>query len=383
MTPSELLALKALVVAEEARQAAEQLPGNRIADSDGALQTQETPMYSWICPNSYRHGRRWRVFFRDIQGRRKALTFATEAEAEAWRTEATKLLVSDGRPIVDVVKAYLDQLTDRKVSTLTTLRYRFQSVTKGRERLPLELFPWLAAWKERVATKSRATQIGTLVALQGLVTFAGVPKALAGVKPTGEVKAGKEQLRIDEARRFVVAALEAGDPLAVAAATMAFTGLRPGEVVALQARDVDDGGAVLWVPGTKTAAAKRQIPVDAEFQPMLLGAATGKGADALLFDFEPERRRPTKDPRKARLDALLRRVHQLCEVAGVPEVCAHSMRGLNATLRKTGGASDDSITRALGHVSIDTTRRSYFAPGIAEQADARRAHGRLLRSRAA
>lgn len=341
-------------------------------------------MYSWICPNPYPHGRRHKVVFRNIQGNRKSRTFATADEALAWIAQARKHLVTDGRAVEDVVAAYLESLAgDRKSSTIATLRYRFQSVVKGRERVPVSLFPWLRAWQERVAKRSRATQVGTLAALQGLTAFAGIKAALASIKPTGEVRAGKDQLRIDEARRFVAVALEAGDPLAVAAATMAFTGLRPGEAMALQARDVDDGGAVLWVPGTKTKAARRQIPVDAEFQPVLLAAATGKGAGELLFDHEPQRRRVAKDACKARRDALLRRVHQLCRAAGVPEVCAHSMRGLNATLRKTGGASDDSITRALGHVSIDTTRRSYFAPGVAEAADARRAHGRLIRAKSA
>ena len=46
-----------------------------------------------------------------------------------------------------------------------------------------------------------------------------------------------------------------------------------------------------------------------------------------------------------------RRVRDLCKAARVPRVVPHSLRGLNATLRKTGGATDDTITRALGHVS--------------------------------
>ena len=95
------------------------------------------------------------------------------------------------------------------------------------------------------------------------------------------------------------------------------------------------------------------------------------------------RQRASKDQGKAKRDALLRRVRGLCQVAGVKRVVSHSLRGLNATLRLTGGATDEAITRALGHVDISTTRRSDFAPGIAEQTDARRAHGRLLSSKAA
>ena len=171
---------------------------------------------------------------------------------------------------------------------------------------------------------------------------------------------------------------DGGRPLALAAVTMVVTGCRPGEVLALRSRDVNDGGTILHVRGTKTKAAKRSIPIDPAFQPILMGAALGKESDALLFDFQPERERANKDEGKAKRDALLRRVRSLCKAAGVQRVVSHSLRGLNATLRLTRGARDESITKALGHVDISTTRRSYFAPGIAEKTEARRAHGRLL-----
>lgn len=355
-----------------------------IAPTDGVLQPKEDPMYCWIAPHPYPHYSRFKVWFKDIQGRRRSLTFPTREEASAWIVDAQRLLVSDGRPITEVVDAYLASLTDRKASTLATLRFRLQALIGGRQRIAIEAFPWPVAWKERVANQSRASQTGILAALRGLVAYAGLPlKVLQGLQPTGVVRAGKEQLHIDEARRFVTEGLMAADPLALAAVTMAVTGVRPGEVLALRARDVDDGGAILHVYGTKTRAAKRSVPVDPAFQPILTGAALGKEPDAFLFDFQPERDRGHKDEGKAKRDALLRRVRALCKTAGVRRVVSHSLRGLNATLRLTGGATDDSITRALGHVDISTTRRSYFAPGIAEQNDARRAHGRLLPTRGA
>ena len=384
MTAAELAALKALVAAEESRHAAQQLSDNRTADTDGVLQSKEDPMYSWIAPNPYRHYNRFKVWFRDIEGDRKSLTFATEAEADSWIADSQRLLVKDGRPIEDVVNAYLASLTDRKSSTLVTLRYRLTSVITGKNRVPIEAFPWNVAWSEHVAKQSRASQTGILAALRGLLAYAGLRGApLGGIKVNGVRKEGKDQLHIDEARKFIATALMAADPLALAAATMIVTGCRPSEVLSLRARDVDDGGALLHVYGTKTKKAKRPIPVDPAYQPILLGAAKGKASDELLFDFIPERQRASKDHGKAKRDALLRRVRGLCQAAGVKRVVSHSLRGLNATLRLTGGATDEAITRALGHVDISTTRRSYFAPGIAEQTDARRAHGRLLPSKAA
>jgi hypothetical protein len=77
-------------------------------------------MYSWIAPNPYRHHNRFKVWFRDIEGDRKSLTFGTETEAASWIADSQRLLVKDGRPIENVVNAYLASLTDRKSSTLVT-----------------------------------------------------------------------------------------------------------------------------------------------------------------------------------------------------------------------------------------------------------------------
>jgi hypothetical protein len=66
------------------------------------------------------------------------------------------------------------------------------------------------------------------------------------------------------------------------------------------------------------------------------------------------------------------------ETVRTQRVVSHSMRGLNATLRLTGGATDDTITKALGHVDISTTNGSYIAPGARERVEAPRAFGRLL-----
>ena len=45
-------------------------------------------------------------------------------------------------------------------------------------------------------------------------------------------------------------------------------------------------------------------------------------------------------------------VRRLCRLAGVTEVCAHSLRGLHATLALEGGATADAVARALGHGSF-------------------------------
>lgn len=346
---------------------------------DGAPQPEGEPMYSWISTKPYHHHRTYRVWFKAIDGEKRYETYKTEAEALAFIARAQLLVVKDGRPIEDVIDAYLASQTKLRPSSRKTLGYRLRAIIRGRERLPIEVFPWRTAWGLHVEPQSGDSQHGILAALHGLVAFAKLKgEPLAELKVSKTKNEGKPHLHITEAKAFIAAALAAGDPLAIAAATMAVTGLRPGEAMALQARDCDDGASVIWVVRGKTRKARRMIAVEPRFRPALARMTEGKAAGDLLFAYEGTRRRTNTDPAKARTDALLRRVRQLCTAAGVPEVVSHSMRGLNADLRALGGSSHQGIADALGHESFRTTTRHYLDPAVAELSDSRRSHGRLL-----
>jgi len=341
-------------------------------------------MYAWIGSKPYAHRKAWRVLFKRVDGTRGYQAFQTEAQAVAFIVDAQRYLVKDGRPIEDVIDAYVASQTLLRPSSRTTLKYRLRAITKGPEWMPIEAFPWEAAWAAHVEPQSGDSQHGILAALGGLVAFAKVRgQPLAGLKVTKPKRTGKPGLRVTEARKFITTAFEAGDPLALAAATMALTGLRPGEVMALRARDCDDGGALLWVDASKTEAGRRVVDVEEAFRPMLVALTEGKAAGDPLFAFEPRRRRANTTPTKARTDALLKRVPQLCGEANVPEVVSHSLRGVNATLRKLGGATNDEVTRALGWTSIEVGKRHYLAPGTMERVEGRRIHGRLLPAKSA
>lgn len=372
-------ALDAARKAEHLSRAANPGHDTSIATDDGLPPPEEEPMYSWIGSKPYAHRKTWRVLFKRIDGSRGYRAFQNAADATAFITDAQQYLVKDGRPIEEVIEAYVASQTLLRASSRTTLRYRLRAICKGRERLPIELFPWAGAWGEHIQQQSGDSQHGILAALQGLVAYAKLRgEPLKELKVSKTRNEGKPQLRISEAKRFIACALGAGDPLAVAAATMAVTGLRPGEVMALMARDCDDGASVIWVERGKTRKARRTIDVEPAFRAVLAKVTVGKAAGDLLFSFEGKRRRPNTNPTKARIDALLRRVRQLCKEAGVPEVVSHSLRGLNATLRTLGGSSHQAIADALGHESFRTTSRHYLDPAVAEQADSRRSHGRLL-----
>ena len=168
----------------------------------------------------------------------------------------------------------------------------------------------------------------------------------AAVSPVGKKRAGKSQLRIDEARRFEAAAramAEAGDRGALGVLLMLHLGMRQGEVGARTSRDLDDEGRVLWVSSGKTRHARRRLRIPESLRPLLLGAARDRNADALLFysgDRPPHRR------------YFWQKVRAVCQRASVPEVCPHSLRGLHATLALEAGATSELVARALGHGKI-------------------------------
>lgn len=180
----------------------------------------------------------------------------------------------------------------------------------------------------------------------------------AKIRKVGRLATGKPQLTADEARRFLDTALnmaEADNLGAVAVALQLSLGLRSSEVLGRRVRDLDEGGTVLIIAHGKTANARRRPEVPDFLRPHLLKLAAGKPADAFLFGAGPG-----GEPRLTGF--LIRQVHKVCERAGVPKVCAHSLRGLHATLALRQGVSSQAVASALGHGSFAVTARHYADP---------------------
>ena len=179
----------------------------------------------------------------------------------------------------------------------------------------------------------------------------------AKIQPVGRQAMGKTQLRIDEARRFEAVALsraQAGDVPALGALLMMYLGLRQGEVAARVARDIDDGGRVLWVPSGKTKNARRRLKIPEHLRPLVLAVAKDKRPDEPIFY-------PTHHQQHHR-GCYVGQVKRLCRMASVPEVVPHSLRGLHATLALEGGATADAVAKALGHSSFAMTAPHYASP---------------------
>jgi integrase len=321
---------------------------------------------------------RWRAWFKTLDGERTYKTFDGLEDALAFiSTGIRRTLKGGGHPIGDVLDQYLERRTDLKPSSVRTMRFRLGAMFQGRRAMPVEAFPWMKAWNQHVVLQSIDSQHGVAGALRGFLAHCrneGLVKRVPAPPPIkGRKRRGKPQLRIDEARKLAAEALRRGDPLALAAATMVLTGLRPGEVMGLKVRDCDDGASVLWVEAGKTDAARRAVEVATELRPFLIRITADRPALDPLFAYEAGRRRESQDHGKSRTDALLRRLRHLCvDEAKVPEVVPHSLRGLHATLASGFGATSHAVAAALGHTSFAVTARHYVDGDTPERARSRR-----------
>ncbi len=132
---------------------------------------------------------------------------------------------------------------------------------------------------------------------------------------------GNEQRTIDEISRWLVHAMKLipTEPGALAAVLLLICGLRSSEVVSCVVRDLDHCGEILRIPTGKTRAASRLVAIPESIRPHLVELCAGRGPTELIFG---QRRRGW--PRHW--------VTRICKVAGVPVLCAHSMRSLHAAL---------------------------------------------------
>jgi integrase/recombinase XerC len=168
-------------------------------------------------------------------------------------------------------------------------------------------------------------------------------------------------LRQDEARELVAAAArlaDDGSPLGLRDVAMLellyATGVRVGELVALDVDDLDRERNVLRVLGK--GRKERTVPfgrpaaeaVDAWLtrgRPQLVAA----GAGAALF----------LGARGARIDqrAVRSVVHRrIADVPGAPDIGPHGLRHTAATHLLEGGADLRSVQELLGHASLATTQ---------------------------
>lgn len=203
---------------------------------------------------------------------------------------------------------------------------------------------------------------------------------LAELRGVGIAHRGKHQLRLDEARQLVQLAFQQardGHDGSLAVLMALVMGMRAGEIVSRSVRDLDDGGRLLWIDDvdgwrTKSRAARRSLRVPDALLPLLWRRAVDKQATDKLF--------PSPCTGGQRMVSWVRtNTARLCKEAGLPRVCAHSLRGLHATIAIRAGASPGVVAQALGHEAPSMTLSAYAAPGSVEAGYQSIAESQLLR----
>ena len=333
----------------------------------------------------YPYRGKFRVIVCEEGGEKVARLFATEKEANLFREDVeVELKAQSGRTVAEALAAYQEYMRDVKQnrpSSIQTTQIRLRSFFTEPERVLSELTSQrchgyyqklLGRVSERTGEQpSVDSQRNTLAEARTFLNWCVKPQQwlkanpLAEVTGTGRRRHGKPQLRIDEARRLRLVCHEKardGDDGAVAVLVGLLMGLRAQEIVTRTARDLDDGGRILWVDANdqakfspKTKASRRPVPVWDEVRPYLSERTQGKPPQALLF--------PAEGGGGHWRDWVRKSTRRLCRLAQVPEVCAHSLRGFAATLGLLSGVPLTQVAAALGHESGTTTLQSYAAPG--------------------
>lgn len=321
----------------------------------------------------YRNAAKWRLVV--VEGSdRKSVLVETEEKALALRRELeTAITAHRGRTVAEVAEEYLTLKKDSG-ATQTCLNFYRRAVAwlLPADRPIQSITPEQAAELYTTFAKSSRQRDGEPIAVQTHHNALKGVKAFfkwavsrryvsldpfAEVKPLGMPRRGKKQFRIDEARRFVEAAQPkamARDAAAAALLMEIYLGLRPMESLIRVVRDLDDEGRVLWIPFGKTDSSRRRLQVPEPLRQVLLLHAAGKPPEAPLLGQLGEGFHG--------LNYLHTHLHKLCEEAGVPKVCPHSLRGLSATLALEAGATGGQVAAALGHRSFAMTAKHYADP---------------------
>lgn len=329
----------------------------------------------------YKHGARWRVILVGADGSRRRRTFATRSAADTY-VEAARGETRSGRTVSAAVEAFLAAARTRGLADATVASYedRLDALLGGVGDRPVRHLAGRGAELYAAAQAGRRadTHRGALVVGKMLGAWLVKHRWLradpfAEVEPAGRkvVGADKARLTVDESRRLqdLCHELGSGDLGAVITLGYLLLGERASELVGCDVRHLDDGGRLLWIPGTKTDAARRRLLVPDELGPYLVAIAGGRPGDEPLFLSEASRRWPAG--RRWSRHMAYNHVRRLCRAAGVPEVGPQGLRRTQATLATDAGATGLMVAEHLGHAiarAPAVTHRAYVGRGAARAA---------------
>jgi integrase len=320
----------------------------------------------------YAHRRGWKVVVLDEEHHRSSHVCASYEEAhDLIRALDTDLGADPGVRIGTAIDRYgaFMAYKGNKVTSIATTKYRLQAffaevIWEPLRRLDRGTCQQL--YDRLVATQAVDTHRNTLSQAKSFLAWCVHNHYLAlnpidRVRPVGKRQHGKPQLRLDEARAWLSVAkhLATADQRGAIAAMMALLmGMRSSEILRCAARDVDDGARLLWIPLSKTRSGRRVLEIPPVLRRHLARLSRGQPSLARLFPY--------------RREWLYKWVRRICDDAGTPLVCTHSMRGLHATIAIDAGITPPAVATALGHASVRATLLSYADPNTVARARQRR-----------
>lgn len=329
----------------------------------------------------YEHGRGYRVVEVSSDGARSTVQFETEKQAQKYIDVYRAEQLANNRTVADALEDYKIYLTDKgnKAGSIDHTSWAVSKFLNGVDLLE-QATPERCAERYGVltATLAVASHRGILAQTKTFFRWVVASKYLQtspmeSLDGRGKRNYRKPQLRTSEGRKWLEVALrlaDEGDVGATAALLTMVLGLRAGEVIAIRGRDLDETdapGDTLWIDDAKTAAGRRELEVPDVLRPLLLDLAKSSGPSGPLFG-------------KHWRDWPRHQVQRICDLAGVPKVTAHGMRGFYATRRLRRGDAPEDVVRDIGHEEIGTTTRSYAARGSLAAGTNKRAFERMLKT---
>lgn len=328
----------------------------------------------------YEHYQRWRVHLVGADGKRRYRSFATRAAADTY-AEAARGETS-GRTVKAAIEAYLEAMRAKGLAPATIESYedRLQLLLGGAGSRPLR---WVAG---RGAELYAAAQAGAAPDThRGALAVAGMwgrwlvkqrwlrADPFAGVEPAGRrtVGADKPRLTVDQSRQLQAFCHEHARTDLGAVLTLGYLllGPRASELVGCDVQHVDDGGRLLWIPGTKSRPARRRLLVPEELGVYLVALAEGRPGGDPLFLSEASRAWPAG--RRWSRHMAYQHVRRICAAAKVPELAPQALRRTQATLATEAGVSGLEVARHLGHTvsrAPAVTHRAYVGADAARDA---------------
>lgn len=193
----------------------------------------------------------------------------------------------------------------------------------------------------------------------------------AKVKGLGKRKSGKRKPTGNELRAwfgFTWARMEAGDRTALGLMLAFAMSLRSSDLTRRVVRDVDMDGTQLNIEDGKTEKSNEPRTIPDKLQPFVRQYIDGRDPLEPLF-----MRRC-----KGKLLHLTRRwleqgMERMCEGAGIPCFCPHSLKSASGTVLAKRGAAANVIVDHLSHEEGATTFRHYVDKSIVDGAQAEQA----------